>query len=74
MSAFNARDDRQAAALFSAFVAQYPRDPRAEDAAYLRVLCLRRLGDPVQMKAAASEYLRHYPRGFRRAEIEALTQ
>ncbi len=61
-----------AAAAFARFLAQYARDPRAEDAAYLRVIALQRSGDVDATRRAASEYLRRYPRGFRRAEVETL--
>jgi hypothetical protein len=50
---------------------KYPRDPRAEDTAYLRVMALRRSGDD-KMKQAAHQDLQRYPSGFRRTEVEAL--
>jgi hypothetical protein len=56
------------------FLEQYPRDSRSEDAAYLRVLALRRSGDDSAMKAAAYEYLSRYQAGFRRSEVESLTR
>jgi hypothetical protein len=74
MSALNTGDSIRAAALFSAFVAAHPRDSRAEDAAYLRVLALQRAGSSSDMKRAATEYLSRYPRGFRRAEVEPLSR
>jgi hypothetical protein len=72
MSAFDSGDNARAAALFAAFIAQHGRDPRAEDAAYLRVLALQRGGSAVATQQAARDYLARYPRGFRRAEVEAL--
>ncbi|MEY2936992.1 MAG: hypothetical protein RL033_7741 [Pseudomonadota bacterium] len=72
MSAFNGGDDTLAAARFAAFLRQHPLDLRAEDAAYLRVLALQRSGDSPAAQQAAHDYLRSYPRGFRRAEVEAL--
>jgi hypothetical protein len=74
ISALNGGDSSRAAALFSAFVATHPRDSRAEDAAYLRVLALQRAGSSSDMKRAAAEYLSRYPRGFRRAEVEPLSR
>ena len=53
---------------------KHPRDPRAEDAAYLRVIALQRSGDRGSMEQAAQEYLRRYEGGFRGAEIETLSQ
>jgi hypothetical protein len=72
MAALDRGDNSQAAALFGAFMAAHARDSRAEDAAYLRVLALQRAGNHGAMQQAARDYLGRYPRGFRRAEIEAL--
>jgi TolA-binding protein len=56
----------------AAFLGKYPRDPRSEDAAYLRIIALQRAGDVSGTERAATEYLRRYPSGFRRAEAERL--
>ena len=72
MAALDRGDNSQAATLFSAFVAAHPRDSRAEDAQYLRVIALQRTGNASATQQAASDYLRRYPRGFRKAEIESL--
>jgi len=74
MSTFNSGDNTGAAAAFARFLAQHPRDPRAEDAAYLRVIALHRSGDTRSLKNAVQDYLRRYPAGFRRAEVEALSR
>jgi hypothetical protein len=74
MSAFTSGDNARASSLFAAFLRQHPRDPRGEDAAYLRVLTLQRSGDSIGMKKAAGEYLVRYPRGFRHAEVEPLSR
>ena len=74
MSAFTGGDNARAASLFDAFSNQHPRDSRAEDAAYLRVLALQRAGNVSGMKQAAAEYLQRYPRGFRHAEVEPLSR
>ena len=74
MSALNAGDNGHASALFAAFLAQHPRDARAEDAAYLRVLALQRTGNAASTKQAATDYLSRYPHGFRHAEIELLSR
>jgi hypothetical protein len=71
--ALQAREDRRAALMFARFLEAYPRDPRAEDAAYLRVVALHRAGSDVEMREAAQVYLRRYPAGFRRAEVERLS-
>lgn len=73
-SALDAGDNGAAAAAFARFLAQYGRDPRAEDAAYLRVIALQRAGNVPATRSAAREYLRRYPAGFRRAEVEALLE
>jgi len=74
MVALDHDDNRAAAAHFADFGAKHPRDARAEDAAYLRVIALQRAGDVYNMKQAAREYLRRYPTGFRRAEVETLSR
>jgi TolA-binding protein len=74
MDALDRGDNHEAATHFAAFRAQHPRDPRAEDAAYLRVIALQRSGDTDQMKEAALAYLRLYPAGFRNAEVEKLAR
>lgn len=74
MSALDTGDDRDAAARFASFLQKHPGDPRAEDAAYLRVIALQRSGDAQAMRQAATTYLRLYPAGFRRAEIEPLAR
>jgi hypothetical protein len=74
MSAFNGGNHGQAATLFAAFLAEHARDPRAEDAAYLRILALQRTSDGELTERAARDYLSRYPRGFRRAEVEALAR
>lgn len=73
-SALDRGDNRAAAAAFAAFLTKHPRDARAEDAAYLRVIALERCGDRGAMKAAASDYLDRYPTGFRHAEVETLSR
>jgi TolA-binding protein len=74
MSAFTIGDNTRASSLFATFLTQHPRDPRAEDAAYLRVLALQRTGNAASTKHAAVDYLSRYPHGFRHAEIEPLSR
>jgi hypothetical protein len=74
MAALHAGRNADAAAQFARFVEQHPRDPRAQDATYMRILALQAAGDTVAMKAAAEAYLRAYPKGFRRNEVEALAR
>jgi TolA-binding protein len=64
---------REAAAAFARFLVEHPRDPRAEDAAYLRVIALQRCGAAQETRRAAQAYLQLYPTGFRRTEIEKLS-
>lgn len=74
LAALNTGQSRSAAQQFRRFAEKYPSDPRAEDAAYLRVLALERAGDASGRRAAARAYLRRYPSGFRRAEVEGLAR
>jgi hypothetical protein len=74
MDALGRGDNRDAARLFEIFLVKHSRDPRAEDAAYSRVIALERCGDSRRMKQAAEEYLLRYPEGFRRAEVERLSR
>jgi hypothetical protein len=70
----DAGEDCRAAAGFLQFASHHPSDSRAEDAAYLRVIALHRCGSNDEMKEAARAYLNVYPKGFRRAEVERLSQ
>jgi hypothetical protein len=74
MAALDRGDNTAAADGFARFLRGHPSDPRAEDAAYLCVIALQRSGDRDGTRAAATEYLRRYPAGFRRAEVETLSQ
>jgi FecR-like protein len=74
MAELDVGDNAQAAAAFADFFDKHPRDPRSEDAAYLRVVALQRSGDSAGMRHAALEYLRRYPAGFRQAEVEPLSR
>jgi hypothetical protein len=74
MAALDVGDNHQAAGAFANFLEKHPRDPRAEDAAYLRVIALQRSGDRGGLKQAALDYLRRYPAGFRQAEVEPLSR
>jgi hypothetical protein len=74
MTALNSGDNTTAAARFANFLAAHPGDARAEDAGYLRVLALQRAGSTSAMKESAIQYLRRYPQGFRRAEVETLSR
>jgi FecR-like protein/putative zinc finger protein len=74
MAVLDVGDNHQAAAAFANFLEKHPRDARAEDAAYLRVIALQRSGDGAGMKQAVLEYLGRYPAGFRHAEVEHLSR
>jgi hypothetical protein len=73
-ASFAAGENRAAADGFTTFLLRHTRDPRAEDAAYLRVIALQRCDATDEMKAAAQDYLRRHPSGFRRAEVESLSR
>ena len=73
-AALRAGDNGQAAAAFARFLAEHAADPMAEDAAYLRVIALQRMGAQGDMKRAANAYLERFPSGFRRAEVERLAR
>jgi hypothetical protein len=74
MAALDRGDNATAAARFADFLAAHPGDARAEDAAYLRIIALQRANNTGSMKEAAAQYLRRYPKGFRRAEVETLSR
>ena len=74
VAALAAGAPREAAAAFARFLLDHPRDPRAEDAAYLRVIALERCGATDETRRAAQAYLQLYPTGFRRTEIEKLSR
>jgi ferric-dicitrate binding protein FerR (iron transport regulator) len=74
MAALDRGDNRAAADGFARFLRSHESDARAEDAAYLRVIALQRCNDHDGMRAAALEYLRRYPAGFRRGEVKTLSQ
>lgn len=72
MTAFTAGDDSRAEQLFANFIHDFPRDGRAEDAMFLRAKLRARRGDSAGAAAIAREYLRIFPRGFRKPEAERL--
>lgn len=74
VAALHRGDAHAAADGFASFLTNHARDRRAEDAAYLRVIALQRCGDATATRNAAAAYLRRYPSGFRRAEVEALSR
>ncbi len=56
------------------FCSHQPADARVEDAVYLRIVALHRAGHEAEAKNTAEEYLKAYPSGFRRHEVEKLTR
>jgi len=72
IAAFHAGDYGSADSLLSAFMREFQRDARAEDAAFLRADARARRGDRVGAAAAAREYLARYPNGLRHPEAERL--
>lgn len=72
MGAFSAGDYGRADGLFAAFIRDFPRDGRAEDAMFLRAQGRIRRGDRAGAAAIAREYLQAFPRGLRRPEAESM--
>lgn len=72
MAAFTSGDNTRADQLFAAFIRDFPRDGRAEDAMFLRAKVRARQGDAAGAAAMAEAYLKTFPRGFRRPEAERL--
>ena len=69
---FERGDYGAAAGRLQEFSAAHPSDSRAEDAAFLAVLALKRSGRSVEAAALARRYLERYPQGYRLAEAEAI--
>jgi TolA-binding protein len=59
---------------FEAFLHEFPSDPRAEDASYLRTVARYRVGDREGAAALARSYLDTYPSGLRRPEAERIAE
>jgi hypothetical protein len=74
VAALDGGDPGRAAAKLREIIARYPDDARAEDAAYLLVIALQRASDGEGARAAARDYLRRFPDGFRRAAIEPIAR
>lgn len=72
MAAFNSGAYGRADSLLAAFVADFPADPRREDAAFLRAVAHERMGDHLGAAAHAREYLRAYPGGLRSNDARRL--
>lgn len=70
MASFEAGANRDAAVRFARFIHDHGGDARAEDAAYLRVIALERGALNDEARQAAEDYVRRYPQGFRRAEVD----
>jgi hypothetical protein len=73
VAALDAGAHREASAAFARFLIQHPGDRRAEDAAYLQIIALQRLGARAEMLRAVEAYLHRHPAGFRRREVERLS-
>lgn len=74
MNAFQRGQHRAAAAAFTNFLAKHPRDARAEDAAYLRIIAWQKAGADAEMNWAALRYLEHFPAGLRHADVARLAE
>lgn len=64
-------DSRSALAALDAFVARFPSSPLAESVAVERIRLLRATA-PSRAVIAARDYVARYPKGFARAEAEAI--
>jgi TolA-binding protein len=74
IEAFRAGRYDEADSLWKAFVVKHPKDPRAEDVAFLRAVGRVRLGDAQGAATLARAYLDRFPRGMRRREAEAISR
>lgn len=54
------------------FAREHPEDVRAEDAAFLAILAMKRSGRDNDAADAARRYLARFPKGFRRVEAEGI--
>lgn len=70
--AFRGGDYARAESMLASFAQDFPNDPRAEDAAFLRAVARSRAGDRGGAASLARAYLRSYPHGLRRREAEQL--
>lgn len=69
-----ARSPRAAPAVASSPAVSAETAESGEDSAYLHILALLREDRREEARVAAREYLRRYPLGFRRVEVERLTR
>jgi hypothetical protein len=72
VSAFHQGAYAQAEERLAQFVRDFPDDPRAQDASFLRAVSRSRIGDAKGAAGLAREYVRSFPRGLRRTEAERL--
>ncbi len=72
MAAFATGSYAEADERFAEFVGRFAGDSRCEDAVFLRTVIALRRGDPAAAVARGRSYLRRFPNGFRRREIEAM--
>jgi ferric-dicitrate binding protein FerR (iron transport regulator) len=70
MASFHAGDYARADAQLAQFAADFPNDPRCEDAAFLRAVARWRVGDRAGAASLARAYLSTYPNGLRRIEAQ----
>jgi hypothetical protein len=72
MASFSVGAYAEADERLAEFVARFPNDSRDEDAAFLRTVIALRRGDRAAAAARARAYLRRFPDGLRRQEIERM--
>lgn len=72
MQALRRGDYAQSAAQLEGFSSAHGKDPRADEAEYLRAIALQRAGRAADAAAAARRYLSTRPRGAHRAEAQRI--
>ncbi len=72
MASFRAGAYLDADERFAIFAAHFQTDPRYEDAAFLRAVIATKRGDAAAAVARARDYLKRFPGGLRRVEMQRL--
>lgn len=74
MASFSLGSYVEADERFAEFAARFPGDTRAEDAAFVRTVIALRRGDTAAAIVRARAYLRRFPDGLRRQEMERMLE
>lgn len=70
VQSFRERDYAGAEKAFKTFMEAHPADRRSEDALFLRIRALQYLGRETEARDEAANYLKRFPEGLRRPEVE----